>query len=69
VREPDGTLREGHWDERDRINFLFFQREGQTYKMSSVLEDEHLEVCIQGKSNVANQIGKATYVNGFQCVW
>lgn len=50
MREPDGTLREGHWDERDRMNFLFFQREGQTYKMSSVLEDEHLEVCIQGKS-------------------
>ena len=47
MREPDGTLREGHWEERDRMNFLFFQREGQSYKMPSVLEDDHLEVCTE----------------------
>lgn len=50
MRELDGTLREGHWEERDRINFLFFQREGQSYKMPSVLEDEHLEVCSEEDS-------------------
>lgn len=44
VRQPNGTLRKAHWNERDRMNFLFHQRDGQSYKLPSVLENEHLKV-------------------------
>ncbi|XP_046851351.1 28S ribosomal protein S22, mitochondrial-like [Xenia sp. Carnegie-2017] len=43
VRQPNGTLRKAHWSERDRMNFLFHQRDGQSYKLPSVLENEHLK--------------------------
>ena len=45
VRQPDGTLRKAHWEERDRINFIFFPKEGQSYRLPKVLQDEHLQVC------------------------
>ena len=44
MRQPDGTLREGSCEERDRMNYLFFQKEDQSYRLPRVLEDEHLQV-------------------------
>ncbi|XP_028394281.1 28S ribosomal protein S22, mitochondrial-like [Dendronephthya gigantea] len=70
VRESNGGLREARWEERDRMNFLFFQREGQSYKMPRVLEDENMQnafnrdghvgildlVCVQCEADSAEYI-------------
>jgi len=43
VRENStGTLREANWDERDRMQFIYWPREGQTYEIAPMLLDENL---------------------------
>ena len=44
VREPTGDLREAQWEERERMNFIYFPREGQAYELQSMLTDKHLPV-------------------------
>ncbi len=46
VREPDGTLREAEWEERDRLNQLFFPRQGRKTaprKTPEMFEPENLK--------------------------
>ncbi|XP_057303930.1 28S ribosomal protein S22, mitochondrial-like [Hydractinia symbiolongicarpus] len=43
VRENDtGVLREGTWDERDRMQFIYWPKEGQHHEIVPMLQDEHL---------------------------
>lgn len=43
IRENDtGVLREANWDERDRMEFLYWPKEGQMYELAPMLQDEHL---------------------------
>ena len=44
VREPDGTLRHANWDERSRLNQIYFPMEGREIFMPKMFEREHLEV-------------------------
>eukprot|EP00794_Sanderia_malayensis_P015386 gene15386-16965_t len=44
VREPNGVLREATWHERERMNFIYFPREGQSYELQPMLTDEYLPV-------------------------
>ena len=38
------------------MNFLFFEREGQSYKMPRVLEDENIEVCVFNSTSVLGSV-------------
>jgi len=43
VRENStGILREANWDERDRMRFIYWPREGQEYEMPPMLLDDNL---------------------------
>jgi len=43
VREnATGVLREGNWDERERMEFMYWPKEGQTYETAPMLLDENL---------------------------
>ena len=44
VREPSGRLRKAAWEERDRMNFIYFPKPGRKYEMPELLKDERLEV-------------------------
>lgn len=44
VRETDGTLRHANWDERHRMNQIYFPIEGRDMTMPKMFEKEHLEV-------------------------
>jgi len=37
-------LREATWEERDRMNFIYFPKPGRKYEMPELLKDERLEV-------------------------
>lgn len=43
VRELDGTLRSAEWEERDRINFIYFPKRGKEIKPSDVFHGEYLK--------------------------
>ena len=43
VREQDGTLRTSNWEEQDRINQIYFPREGRRHYTPQMFEPEHLE--------------------------
>ena len=43
VREQDGTLRTSNWGEQDRINQIYFPREGRRHYTPQMFETEHLE--------------------------
>jgi len=42
VREPDGTLREADWDERDRMQHIFYPRKGKEDLVPQMFQDEYL---------------------------
>ncbi|XP_041377845.1 28S ribosomal protein S22, mitochondrial-like isoform X2 [Gigantopelta aegis] len=43
VRETDGTLRKASWDERDRLNQSYFPREGCSFVVPPLFQEENLE--------------------------
>ncbi|KAK2581367.1 hypothetical protein KPH14_005061 [Odynerus spinipes] len=47
IREPDGTLRHAKWDERDRINYVYFPRKGKQMVAPKLFEGEYLEDLLQ----------------------
>ena len=44
VRESSGKLRTATWQERDRMNFIYFPKEGRKFNMPDMLKDENLPV-------------------------
>jgi len=45
VRENStGVLREASWDERDRMQYMYWPKEGQRHEIIEMLTDEHLPV-------------------------
>ena len=54
VREPDGTLRHANWDERHRMNQIYFPVEGRNMTMPQMFEKEHLEVTINATNVIQN---------------
>ena len=44
VREPSGRLRKASWEERDRLNFIYFPKPGRQYEMPELLTDEGMLV-------------------------
>jgi len=42
VREPNGVLREAAWEERERMNYIYFPKEGQKFQLPPMLTEEHL---------------------------
>jgi len=43
VREnASGILREGNWDERDRMQYIYWPKEGQHHEIIPMLQDEYL---------------------------
>ncbi|KAL9971025.1 hypothetical protein ACROYT_G023502, partial [Oculina patagonica] len=47
VREPSGRLRKASWEERDRMNFIYFPKPGRKYEMPELLSDEGLKTVFQ----------------------
>ena len=45
VREPSGRLRKATWEERDRMNFVYFPKPGRKALMPELLKDDNLKVC------------------------
>lgn len=43
VREPDGTLQEAEWSLRQRINQLYFPKNGKLVKAPRMFESQYLE--------------------------
>ena len=50
VREIDGTLRQAHWEERDRMNQIYFPKEGRHLTLPKMLTSAHLPDVLQGES-------------------
>lgn len=46
VREPDGTLREASWEERDRLNQVYFPKPDRKIKMPPMFELENLKAIL-----------------------
>ena len=45
VREPDGTLRKAHWEERDRVNNVYFSARRRLHRTPEMFETaENLDV-------------------------
>ena len=44
IREPSGRLRKATWEERDRMNFIYFPKPGRKYEVPELLKDEGLQV-------------------------
>ncbi|XP_022793485.1 28S ribosomal protein S22, mitochondrial-like [Stylophora pistillata] len=47
VREPRGRLRKAVWDERDRLNFIYFPKPGRQYEIPELLTDEGMQTVFQ----------------------
>ncbi|XP_012270953.1 28S ribosomal protein S22, mitochondrial [Orussus abietinus] len=43
IRETDGTLRYAKWDERSRVNQVYFPIKGKEFRMPKMFQQEHLE--------------------------
>ena len=43
VREPDGTLREASWEQRDRVNQIYFPTEERKLDVPAMFEAEELK--------------------------
>ena len=43
VRDPDGTLREAQWSERDRMNLTYFPTEGRKFKEPRLFDKENMD--------------------------
>lgn len=46
IREPDGKLRKATWEERDRMNLIYFPKTGRKHEMPELLKDENLKVIL-----------------------
>ena len=46
VREPDGSLRTCSWEEKDRVNQIYFPKEGRRHYTPQMFEPEHLETIL-----------------------
>ncbi|CAG0879576.1 unnamed protein product [Darwinula stevensoni] len=53
VREPDGTLRKARWQERERMNQIYFPKPHRWPRMPRMFEDENLKRL--SHSNLVNQ--------------
>ncbi|XP_074625527.1 small ribosomal subunit protein mS22-like [Acropora palmata] len=47
IREPDGKLRKATWEERDRMNLIYFPKTGRRHEMPELLKDENLKIMFQ----------------------
>jgi len=47
IRETDGTLRTANWDEQDRLNQLYYPREGRRHYVPEMFETEHLQTVLE----------------------
>ncbi|XP_068700210.1 small ribosomal subunit protein mS22-like [Montipora foliosa] len=47
IREPDGKLRKATWEERDRMNLIYFPKPGRRHQMPELLKDENLQGVFQ----------------------
>ena len=52
VRETNGVLREATWDERERMNFIYLPKEGQSFQLPPMLTDQNLPVCLYIKISI-----------------
>ena len=43
MREPDGNLRTSSWEEKDRVNQIYFPKEGRRHYTPQMFEPEQLE--------------------------
>lgn len=48
IREPNGRLRKATWEERDRMNLIYFPKPGRKHEMPELLQDKNLKVINQG---------------------
>lgn len=46
VREPDGSLRTSSWEEKDRVNQIYFPREGRRHYTPQMFDPEQLEIIL-----------------------
>ncbi|XP_011307836.1 28S ribosomal protein S22, mitochondrial [Fopius arisanus] len=49
VRDPDGKLRKADWDERFRMNHIYFPIEGREMFTPKMFQDEHLQEILNRK--------------------
>ncbi|GAB6018382.1 28S ribosomal protein S22, mitochondrial [Chamberlinius hualienensis] len=49
VREPDGSLRQAFWEERDRMNTIYFPANKKKLGMPRMFLDENLEVVLNNE--------------------
>lgn len=49
VREPDGTLRKANWEERSRMNEIYFSRPGRKLWMPIMFKEEFLKDLLNRK--------------------
>ncbi|XP_071449162.1 small ribosomal subunit protein mS22 isoform X2 [Hetaerina americana] len=47
VRDTDGTLRKANWEERHRMNQLYFERPGRKYYKPRMFKEEYLKDLLQ----------------------
>ena len=44
IREANGRLRKARWEERDRMNQIYFPKPGRKHEIPELLKDENLKV-------------------------
>nr|CAG4638648.1 EOG090X0AW0 [Cyclestheria hislopi] len=47
VRDPDGTLRDATWEERGKVNQIYFPQQGRELQKPKMFEDEYLNKCLK----------------------
>ncbi|KAG8230338.1 hypothetical protein J437_LFUL000609 [Ladona fulva] len=52
VREPNGILRKANWEERNRMNQIYFERIGRKIKPPPMFEDKYLRDLLERKEYV-----------------
>ena len=52
VREPDGTLREASWEQRDRVNNLYFPTEERKHDVPPMFEPEQLKNILGNENDI-----------------
>lgn len=56
IRETDGTLRHARWNERDRMNQIYFPMKDRQITFPSLLKDENLPVSFPSKYSNCQRI-------------
>ncbi|KAK4880344.1 hypothetical protein RN001_008490 [Aquatica leii] len=49
VREPNGVLRDANWDERDRMNQVYFPKPNRKLKVPKMFQDDYLQDLLKRK--------------------